>query len=144
MRILTGSARSLSNIMDINYQAERTDKGGRFRVTISVSNFVPKPHTPFQWAAQDTPEMFRDKHVYLTKNSKIKGVTFNYHETNTSNLEAVFARGDRRVGRVLEAAHRLGCRFDGWSRAFQSRAVAEGFRGDRHRSRFLLLQGEKL
>lgn len=123
---LDGIGEIARNIMDINYRL-RGRQGGRFRVTISVSNFVPKPHTPFQWAAQDTPEMFRDKHVYLTKKLKIKGVTFNYHETNTSNLEAVFARGDRRVGRVLEAAHRLGCRFDGWTEHFKAELWQKAF-----------------
>ena len=105
-------------IMDINFRV-RGRKGGRFRVTISVSNFVPKPHTPFQWAAQDTPEMFIDKHNFLTKKLRIKGVTFNYHETGTSNLEAVFARGDRRIGKVLAKAHELGCKFDGWTEHFK-------------------------
>ena len=113
-------------IMDINY-AVRGRKGGRFRVTISVSNFVPKPHTPFQWAAQDTDEMFIDKHNFLSGKLRIKGVTFNYHETGTSNLEAVLARGDRRIGRVLETAHRLGCSFDSWSEKFRPELWEKAF-----------------
>ena len=129
-------------IMDINFRI-RGRKGGRFRVTISVSNFVPKPHTPFQWAPQDTPDMFIDKHNFLTKRLRIKGVTFNYHETGTSNLEAVFARGDRRVGRVLAKAHQLGCKFDGWTehfdaklweRAFEETGVDPAFYSYRERS----------
>ena len=115
---LDGIREIAEKIMEINFRI-KGKKGGRFRVTISVSNFVPKPHTPFQWAAQDTPDMFIDKHNFLTKRLRIKGVTFNYHETGTSNLEAVFARGDRRVGAVLEAAHRLGCKFDGWTEHFK-------------------------
>ncbi|MDO4745131.1 MAG: TIGR03960 family B12-binding radical SAM protein [Bacillota bacterium] len=111
---LDGIGKIAKNIIDINFRV-RGRKGGRFRVTASVSNFVPKAHTPFQWAAQDTPEQFIDKHNYLTKKLHIKGVTFNYHETKTSSLEAVFARGDRRVGRLLERAHQLGCKFDGWT-----------------------------
>ncbi len=124
---LDGIREIAQNIMDINYRI-RGRRGGRFRVTISVSNFVPKPHTPFQWAAQDTHDMFIDKHIYLTKKLRIKGVTFNYHETGTSNLEAVFARGDRRIGRVLETAYRLGCRFDGWTEHFRPELWEQAFK----------------
>lgn len=107
------------NIMDLNFKL-RGRKGGRFRVTVSASNFVPKAHTPFQWEAQDTPQQFIDKHNYLSAQLRIKGVTFNYHETETSKLEAVFARGDRRVGRLLEKAHALGCKFDGWTEHYRA------------------------
>lgn len=89
-------------------------------MTVSASNFVPKAHTPFQWEAQDTPQQFIDKHNYLSAQLRIKGVHFNYHETETSKLEAVFARGDRRVGRLLEKAHALGCKFDGWTEHYRA------------------------
>lgn len=107
------------NIMELNFKL-RGRKGGRFRVTVSASNFVPKAHTPFQWEAQDTPQQFIDKHNYLSAQLRIKGVHFNYHETETSKLEAVFARGDRRVGRLLEKAHALGCKFDGWTEHYRA------------------------
>ena len=124
---LRGIAEIAQKIMDINFEV-KGKKGGRFRVTISVSNFVPKPHTPFQWASQDTPEMFIDKHNYLTKLLKIRGVTFNYHETGTSGLEAVFARGDRRVGNALYRAHELGCKFDGWTEHFKPELWSQAFK----------------
>ncbi len=124
---LAGIGDIAKRIMDINY-AVRGRKGGRFRVTVSVSNFVPKAHTPFQWAAQDTDEMFIEKHNFLSGKLRIKGVTFNYHETGTSRLEAVLARGDRKTGRVLEAAHGLGCRFDSWSDKFRKELWDEAFR----------------
>ncbi|MDO4486512.1 MAG: TIGR03960 family B12-binding radical SAM protein [Bacillota bacterium] len=123
---LDGIGEIARNIMDINFK-KRGRKGGRFRVTVSVSNFVPKAHTPFQWAAQDTKEIFIEKHNYLAKKLHIKGVTFNYHETETSSLEAVFARGDRRVGRLLEKAHELGCRFDGWTEYFNAELWQKAF-----------------
>lgn len=123
---LDGIGEIASKIMDINYKI-RGRKGGRFRVTVSVSNFVPKAHTPFQWAAQNRPEEFVDKHNYLMKKLRIKGVTFNYHETGTSNLEAVFARGDRRVCKVLEKAFRLGCKFDGWTEHFKADLWQQAF-----------------
>lgn len=99
---------------------EVCEKRTRFNVTVSVSNFVPKPHTPFQWAAQDTPEEFDRKHHYLKeKLKKMKGVSFQYHGTETSFLEAVFARGDRRVCEAMLRAYELGCRFDWWNRTFR-------------------------
>ena len=123
---LDGIAEIARRIMDINYEI-RGRKGGRFRVTVSVSNFVPKPHTPFQWEAQDRPEDFIEKHNYLSAKLRIKGVTFNYHETVTSNLEAVFARGDRRTGRILEEAWKNGCRFDAWTEHFRPQLWEDAF-----------------
>lgn len=123
---LDGIGEIARRIMDINFKL-RGRKGGRFRVTVSVSNFVPKAHTPFQWAAQDRPEEFIEKHNYLAGKLHIKGVTFNYHETDTSNLEAVFARGDRKVCKVLEKAFRLGCKFDGWTEHFNGELWRKAF-----------------
>lgn len=123
---LDGIGDIAKNIMDLNFQV-RGRKGGRFRVTVSVSNFVPKAHTPFQWAAQDTPEMFIEKHNHLTRQLRIKGVSFNYHETETSKLEAVFARGDRRIGALLERAHQLGCKFDGWTEHYKAELWEKAF-----------------
>ena len=114
---LDGIAQITEKIRNLNREINGK-KGGRFHVTISVSNFVPKPHTPFQWSAQDTRESFMKKHRYLAAPLKMPGVTFNYHDANSSSLEAVFARGDRRVGRALIRAFELGCKFDGWSEYF--------------------------
>lgn len=94
-------------------------KGVKFNVTVSVSNFVPKADTPFQWVGQNTPEEFKEKHNYLSQKLKIKGVTFNYHDNATSAYEAVFARGDRRTGRLLYEAFKLGCKLDGWTEHFK-------------------------
>ena len=112
---LDGIADIARNIMDIKRNSGR---GIRFNVTVSVSNFVPKAHTPFQWAAQDTAESFRAKHNYLRSALKIKGVTFNYHDDDTSVLEAIIARGDRRTGKLLLRAYELGCKMDSWSEYF--------------------------
>lgn len=123
---LDGIGKIASDIMDLNFKLKGR-RGGRFRVTVSVSNFVPKAHTPFQWAAQDRPEEFRAKHDHLAKQLHIKGVTFNYHETKTSNLEAIFARGDRKVCRLLEHAYYLGCKFDGWTEYFKPQLWEQAF-----------------
>ena len=123
---LDGIGKIASDIMDLNFKLKGR-RGGRFRVTVSVSNFVPKAHTPFQWAAQDRPEEFRAKHDHLAKQLHIKGVTFNYHETKTSNLEAIFARGDRKVCRLLDHAYHLGCKFDGWTEYFKPQLWEQAF-----------------
>lgn len=142
MEDLDGIAEIAKKIKEINYELKGR-KGGRFNVTVSVSNFVPKAHTPFQWEAQDTEASFVEKHNYLTKQLSIKGVTFNYHDTKTSALEAVFARGDRRTSRVLIRAFELGCKFDGWSehfngelwdQAFADTGIDPGFYSTRKRS----------
>ncbi len=114
---LDGIADIAKNIIEIN-KKYNGPRGGRFRLTVSVSNFVPKADTPFQWEGQNTPEEFREKHIYLEQKLRIKGVTFNYHDDFTSVCEAVFARGDRKTSKALWEAYNLGCRLDGWSEHF--------------------------
>ena len=123
---LDGIAEIARNIVETNREI-KGGKGGRFNVTVSVSNFVPKSHTPFQWFAQNTQEEFTAKHEYLKEKLKIKNVTFNYHETDTSMLEAVFARGDRRTGKLLLRAHELGCKFDAWNETFRYELWQQAF-----------------
>lgn len=92
---------------------------GRLKVTVSASSFVPKSHTAFQWEPQDTLGELKRKQFYLKeKLKKEKKIAFNWHDPETSFLEAVLARGDRRLGDVLENAWKLGARFDGWSECF--------------------------
>lgn len=88
-------------------------------VTISVASFVPKPHTPFQWMAQDSMETLQNKLDYLRQGLRHPGIRFSYPRVEESFLEAVFARGDRRLGAVLERAVDLGCQFDSWSDCFR-------------------------
>ncbi len=90
------------------------------RITVSASVFVPKPFTPFQWSGQlDREAVIRRQQMLKAELSKIKGVDFKYHAPDLSFIEAVFARGDRRLGDALEAAYRLGCQFDGWTEQFK-------------------------
>jgi len=84
------------------------------RVTASVSTHVPKPHTPFQWAAMDGEAETARKQALLGDLARKLRVDLKVHENQQSHLEGIFSRGDRRVGDLLEAAFRLGCRFDGW------------------------------
>jgi radical SAM family uncharacterized protein/radical SAM-linked protein len=85
------------------------------KVTVSVSSHVPKPHTPFQWCAMDAADIIREKQGWLREEAKgAKGVELRVHDSQTSWLEGVFARGDRKLGRVLLRAYRNGARFDSW------------------------------
>ncbi|MGI6064872.1 MAG: TIGR03960 family B12-binding radical SAM protein [Bacillota bacterium] len=98
------------------------------RITVSASSFVPKAHTPFQWEGQESRESLQEKQRYLKeKFRKMKNVTFHYHEVEVSFLEAAFARGNRRLGAVLEKAWLLGCKFDGWSEHFKYQLWLEAF-----------------
>lgn len=88
--------------------------GGRARVRVSTSNFIPKAHTPFQWAVQEQPDVLRQRHFYLRDALKKSGVAFTWEDPEHSLLDAVLSRGDRRIGRVIEHAWRDGARFDAW------------------------------
>lgn len=86
------------------------------RITVSASVFVPKNFTPFQWCGQlDSETVIRRQQLLRDELRSVKGVDFKYHAPDLSYIEAVFARGDRRLADVMEAAWRMGCRFDGWS-----------------------------
>jgi len=99
------------------------------RVAAAVSTFVPKPHTPLQWAAMDSREETARKHALLRDEARRLRVDLRVHENVQSHLEAVFARGDRACADLLERAFRLGCRFDGWTEVLRpelwERAIAE-------------------
>jgi radical SAM-linked protein len=88
------------------------------QLNVSVSTFVPKPHTPFQWLGQAGREDIRKKQAYLERGLARRGISLRLHDPETSLLESAFARGDRELGKVLEEAVRLGCRFDGWTERF--------------------------
>ncbi len=86
----------------------------RVRITVSVSSHVPKPHTPFQWCAQDPLEEIRRKQELLGERAREDGFRLRTHDPRVSHLEGILARGDIRAGRLVETAWRLGARFDGW------------------------------
>ena len=90
------------------------------RITVSASVFVPKNDTPFQWAPQlDYDTVVHRQQLLRQALSRVKGVDFKYHAPDLSYIEAVFARGDRRLAEAMERAWRMGCRFDGWSDQFR-------------------------
>ena len=100
----------------------RDVNGGKLRrsfsVTVSTSTFVPKPFTPFQWHGQDLTEEVVEKQRHLVKKLKNKDIKYNYHDSKTSLMEAVVARGDRKIGKVILDAFKAGAKFDGWSEYF--------------------------
>ncbi|UCH34947.1 MAG: TIGR03960 family B12-binding radical SAM protein [Armatimonadota bacterium] len=100
---------------------------GRLRIAVSVNAFTPKPHTPMQWCAQDSRESLEAKFGALRGRLKIKGVQLSYSDLAASRLEAALARGDRRIGAVVEGAWRAGCRFDAWDEHFKPQAWGEAF-----------------
>ena len=112
-------------------QVWRENGSGKKRglsINLATAYFVPKPFTPFQWAAQITPEEYLRRVHLLQANLHAKCVDYRYHESDLSRLEAVMARGDRRVGRALLEAHHLGCRLDGWDEYFDYEKWLEAFR----------------
>jgi radical SAM family uncharacterized protein/radical SAM-linked protein len=91
----------------------------RKQVTVSISTFVPKPHTPFQWEAQDSADEILRKQRYLIDRLRVKNIKCKLHNHRLSLLEGVFARGDRRLGSLLLEAHKLGAGFESWSEHFK-------------------------
>ncbi len=121
---IIGIAQLAKKVVD-RYQ-EITGKRGA-KVTISVSCFVPKAYTPFQWSAQNTLEEFERKQHLLKENIHDRAIQFNYHDARVSRLEGVLARGDRRLSAVIYEAWKRGARFDGWSDQFHEEYWLEAF-----------------
>lgn len=114
-------------IVDTFYALETRPKGKSVNVSISVSTFVPKPFTPFQFEPQIEREEILRRQQYLRDCVKTKKISLSWHDSSTSFLEGVFARGDRRLGAVMEAAFKKGCRFDGWDEHFNLDKWLEAF-----------------
>lgn len=130
-------------VADTFYQNKQKPKGKAVEVALSAAAFVPKPFTPFQWFGQDTMEVLRGKQRELTGGVRSKRVSVSYHGAGTSFLEAVFARGDRRLCAVMEKAVELGLHFDGWDdqfdfdgwmRAFDACGIDPAFYANRTRT----------
>lgn len=105
-------------VIDIYREVNGGKMKSKFGVTVSTSTFVPKPFTPFQWFGQNTKTEVREKQSHLVKVLKDRNIKYNYHDSSTSLMEAVFARGDRRLSKVLYEVFKNGAKFDGWSEHF--------------------------
>ncbi len=128
MEDLEGIAQLAKAAVDTYYAVPKHQRAKGLRITVSASVFVPKPFTPFQWCAQDTPEAVLAKQLALRRMLSIRGVNYHYHDSLTSQLEACFALGDRRMADVLLRAFELGCRLDGWSDQFRYDLWMQAFR----------------
>jgi radical SAM-linked protein len=126
----TETEEDLQGIVDLSYKALKAAKVSNPRlkqISVSISPFVPKPHTPLQWSVQDRTEETREKYRFLKKRLKNRKINFKWHEPKVSMLEGVFARGDRRLSDVLHKAWLSGCRFDGWTEEFDFHKWAGAF-----------------
>jgi len=135
--------RSIAQLVNKIHALGKKTPGRRPQIRISVSTFVPKPHTPFQWVAMDSEKQLNLKHEILKAELRRKGAKLSWHETKTSLLEAAISRGDRRLGKVIYRAWQLGAVFDGWSehfnheiwlRAFKEAGLKPEFYAQRQRS----------
>lgn len=109
------------------WRESASNKTRGVRITVSTSWFVPKPHTAFQWEPQISKEEYERRVKLLREAIKTKTVTYNWHDSDTSFLEAVLARGDRRMGKVLETAWRKGAKLDAWEKYFSLERWMEAF-----------------
>lgn len=123
-----GIADTAQRVVELYYQNPNKPKGRGVQVSISVACFVPKPMTPFQFVGQDTQDRLREKQQHLLRSVKSRKISVSYHDSRTSFLEAVFAKGDRRLSHVLEEAYRRGCFFDSWEEQFRYDTWLEVFR----------------
>ncbi len=115
---VTGITALGQRIVDMYYSLPSRKKGKAVNVSISVSTFVPKCFTPFQWCAQDTFDQIVEKQKALQHSVTTKKISLSWHEVKTSVLEGVVARGDRRLGKAIYNAWKMGCKFDSWDECF--------------------------
>ena len=125
MGLPTETDEDIAGIADLANKVANLKRG--VKVTISVSCFVPKPWTPFQWAAQISTSEFERRQQLLKNLITNRAITYNYHNAKLSVLEGALARGDRRLAKVIEAAWKLGAKFDGWSDLFKPDIWAAAF-----------------
>lgn len=131
----TETEEDLLGIRDLGYKVKniffnfpKDKRKGNLKITLSASCFVPKPFTPFQWVGQNSLEEFNEKINLLRNEIRDRKITFNYHDPKLSYLEAVLARGDRRLSKVIARAWELGCKFDGWSEIFDYNKWMKAFK----------------
>jgi radical SAM superfamily enzyme YgiQ (UPF0313 family) len=99
----------------------------RAKVTVNLATFIPKAHTPFQWEKQISIEETIEKQKFIKENLKVKGITVRWHGAQSSFLEGVFSRGDKKLAKVIEKAWQLGARLDAWSEHFKFELWQQAF-----------------
>jgi radical SAM superfamily enzyme YgiQ (UPF0313 family) len=120
----------VQGIVDVGIKAREIGRrvgAGRFSVHVSASNFVPKPHTPFQWEGMEARDQLAAKHAYMRRAMPTKQIRLSLHDLRTSMLEGALARGDERLAEVVETAWRSGARFDAWPEMHREQAWEQAF-----------------
>ena len=140
----TETMEDIEGIIELSRLVKREGKlsGNGGEVNVSVSSFVPKAHTPFQWEEQISYEEILTKQEFLRHELKRKKLNFKWHDAPLSVIEGVFARGDRRLGKVLQEAVKLGCRFDSWGDHFSFQKWLQAFASAGIDPKFYLRQRE--
>lgn len=130
MEDIAGIAELAKKVRDIGIEIRKKSKKRmrRIEVSVSVSTFVPKVFTPFQWSPMDDINTIIEKHDYLRDNIRGRGLSFSWNDPELSRLEGVLARGDRRLSSVIASAWEKGSRFEGWNECFKPRLWGEAFR----------------
>ncbi len=129
---IAGIAELCNKIAAVFYETvPKQNRSGRVQIVASTSFFVPKPFTPFQWASQCTKEEFLDK-AYLTRKAvsqqlNQRSIKYNWHEADASVMEGIFARGDRRLNKVIQKAYEMGCMYDAWSEYYKNEVWIRAF-----------------
>ena len=124
---IIGMTELAQKVVDLYYQNPDRPKGKAVSVSISVASFIPKPFTPFQWEPQDTMEHLVEKQKVLLENVHTHKIQVSWHQSHTSFLEGVLARGDRKLCKVLLKAFEKGCKFDSWDESFSFENWMEAF-----------------
>ncbi|MGN1329116.1 MAG: TIGR03960 family B12-binding radical SAM protein [Eubacterium sp.] len=127
MEDIEGIADLGMKVVNAFYNNPNRQKGTGLQVSISCASFIPKPFTPFQWEPEDSMESLSAKQKHLLEYVPSKKIKISYHNTPTSLLEGVLARGDRRLGKVILRAFELGCKFDSWDDQFNFDAWLQAF-----------------
>ena len=130
MEDVEGIVAIAQKVVDLYYALPSKPKGKGVTVTASVASFVPKPFTPFQYEPQDTRELLHEKQRRMLDCRHTKKITLKYHDVDTSFLEAVLARGDRRLGAVIERAYLAGCYLDSWEEYFYIDRWLDSFKAE--------------
>lgn len=125
---IIGIAELAGRIIDLFYSLPDRPKGKGVQVSISTATFVPKPFTPFEFEPQDTREMIEHKQKLLVDSIKTKKIKVSWHDSSVSLIEAVLARGDRRLSDVIYTAWKNGCKFDSWGEHFKFDVWIDSFK----------------
>ncbi len=127
MEDVKGIAELAGKVLDVYFAIPKEERAKNINITVSTSSFVPKPFTAFQWEPQDSREMIIEKQNTLKHAITSKRIKYSWHDNKTSTLEGIFARGDRRLCKVIVRAVEKGCKFDGWSDCFRYDLWMEAF-----------------